>query len=180
MTYIILMSSKGGSGKSVLCKQFSRELYRLGYSVRAADYDPQQHFAQFAEVNNSMFTESDTADYVLVDTQGAHTQTNIDIIESMKTEKALFVIPFRPTEDDYKEALRMRDRLKENGILDKAVFVANGCYREHDKDVKKYQALLADTVNISSSIFVQRKAYAKDPDSKVISEVSRFLNEIVI
>ncbi|MGX9459527.1 ParA family protein (plasmid) [Photobacterium damselae subsp. damselae] len=178
--YLILMASKGGSGKSVLCKQIARELYRTGHKVSGHDYDPQQHYAQFVEVNGSVFSPDDEADYIIVDTQGAHTKTNIDIMEGMKNEDALFIIPFMPTDDDYKEALKMRDRLKEFDLLDKAVFVANRCYRENDKDAKDFKQRLASTVKVARSVFVHRKAYAKEPDSKVINEVSRFLNEVVI
>ncbi|HIF9201937.1 ParA family protein (plasmid) [Photobacterium damselae subsp. damselae] len=178
--YLILMASKGGSGKSVLCKQIARELYRTGHKVSGHDYDPQQHYAQFVEVNGSVFSPDDEADYIIVDTQGAHTKTNIDIMKGMKNEDALFIIPFMPTDDDYKEALKMRDRLKEFDLLDKAVFVANRCYRENDKDAKDFKQRLASTVKVAKSVFVHRKAYAKEPDSKVINEVSRFLNEVVI
>ncbi len=178
--YLILMASKGGSGKSVLCKQIARELYRTGYKVNGQDYDPQQHYAQFVEVNNAIFSSNGEADFTIVDTQGAHTQTNIDIMQGMKNEDALFIIPFMPTDDDYKEALKMRDRLKEFGLLDKAIFVANRCYRENDKDVKDFKQRLSTTVNVAKSVFVNRKAYAKEPDSKVINEISRFLNEVVV
>ena len=178
--YLILMASKGGSGKSVLCKQIARELYRTGYKVNGQDYDPQQHYAQFVEVNNAIFSSNGEVDFTIVDTQGAHTQTNIDIMQGMKNEDALFIIPFMPTDDDYKEALKMRDRLKEFGLLDKAIFVANRCYRENDKDVKDFKQRLSTTVNVAKSVFVNRKAYAKEPDSKVINEISRFLNEVVV
>ena len=178
--YLIMMASKGGSGKSVLCKQIARELYRIGYKVNGQDYDPQQHYAQFVEVNNAIFSSNGEADFTIVDTQGAHTQTNIDIMQGMKNEDALFIIPFMPTDDDYKEALKMRDRLKEFGLLDKAIFVANRCYRENDKDVKDFKQRLSTTVNVAKSVFVNRKAYAKEPDSKVINEISRFLNEVVV
>ena len=178
--YLILMASKGGSGESVLCKQIARELYRTGYKVNGQDYDPQQHYAQFVEVNNAIFSFNGEADFTIVDTQGAHTQTNIDIMQGMKNEDALFIIPFMPTDDDYKEALKMRDRLKEFGLLDKAIFVANRCYRENDKDVKDFKQRLSTTVNVAKSVFVNRKAYAKEPDSKVINEISRFLNEVVV
>lgn len=172
------MASKGGVGKSVISKQFSREFFRLGYKVEAADYDPQQHFAKFAEANPAVFSEN--GDFVVVDTQGAHTETNIQLMEAMKDQDAVIVVPFRPTEDDYTEALKMRNRLKEHGVLDKAVFVVNGAYREIDKDAKKYRELLADTVKVSKSMFTQRKAYARDPDSAVISQVSKFLNEVIL
>lgn len=178
--YLILMASKGGSGKSVLCKQIARELYRTGYKVNGQDYDPQQHYAQFVEVNNAIFSSNGEVDFTIVDTQGAHTQTNIDIMQGMKNEDALFIIPFMPTDDDYKEALKMRDRLKEFGLLDNAIFVANRCYRENDKDVKDFKQRLSTTVNVAKSVFVNRKAYAKEPDSKVINEISRFLNEVVV
>lgn len=178
--YLILMASKGGSGKSVLCKQIARELYRTGYKVNGQDYDPQQHYAQFIEVNNAIFSSNGEVDFTIVDTQGAHTQTNIDIMQGMKNEDALFIIPFMPTDDDYKEALKMRDRLKEFGLLDNAIFVANRCYRENDKDVKDFKQRLSTTVNVAKSVFVNRKAYAKEPDSKVINEISRFLNEVVV
>ena len=178
--YLILMASKGGSSKSVLCKQIARELYRTGYKVNGQDYDPQQHYAQFVEVNNAIFSSNGEVDFTIVDTQGAHTQTNIDIMQGMKNEDALFIIPFMPTDDDYKEALKMRDRLKEFGLLDNAIFVANRCYRENDKDVKDFKQRLSTTVNVAKSVFVNRKAYAKEPDSKVINEISRFLNEVVV
>ncbi|WP_305812853.1 hypothetical protein [Photobacterium leiognathi] len=101
-------------------------------------------------------------------------------MQGMKNEDALFIIPFMPTDDDYKEALKMRDRSKEFGLLDKAIFVANRCYRENDKDVKDFKQRLSTTVNVAKSVFVNRKAYAKEPDSKVINEISRFLNEVVV
>lgn len=176
--YLIFMASKGGVGKTTLCRQIARELHRVGKRVQGHDYDPQQHFARFVEVNPAMFR--DEPDFTLVDTQGAHTQTNIDIMKGMKNEKALFVVPFRATEDDYTEALRMRDRLGDAGLLDKTIFVLNGIHRENDKDAKHYRELLSPTVNIARSAFVHRKAYAKEPDSKVINEVSRFINEVIL
>lgn len=178
--YLILKAAKGGVGKSTMCKQFSRELHRLGKSISGHDYDPQQHFAQFMDVNSYLFSNEEQSEFVLIDTQGAHTQTNIDIMDAMKNEDALFIVLFRPTDDDYKEALKMRDRFKTHGVLDKSIFVANGCYRENDKDVQHFKALLSDTVPVAQSVFVQRKSYSKEPDSKVISEVSRFLHEVVL
>ncbi|HGO5304493.1 TPA: ParA family protein [Vibrio harveyi] len=178
--YIIFMAHKGGVGKSTMSKQFSRELHRLGKVIEGQDYDPQQHFARFMEVNSYLFTKQEEAEYVVVDTQGAHTQTNIDIMQGMQHEDALFVVLFRPTEDDYKETLVIRDRLKAQGVLDKALFVVNGCYRENDKDVKEFKERLRDTVKVAQSVFVQRKNYAKEPDSKVRGEISRFLHEAVL
>lgn len=176
--YILFMASKGGVGKSALSKQFSREFFRTGYKVQAEDYDPQQHFAKFANANPALFCED--GDIVIVDTQGAHTETNAQLMAAMKEEDALIVVLFRPTEDDYTEALKMRNRLKDHGVLEQSVFVVNGAYREQDKDAKHYSALLSDTVKVSKSLFTQRKAYARDPDSKVINEVSRFINEVIL
>ncbi|MDF5168640.1 ParA family protein [Vibrio parahaemolyticus] len=176
--YILLMASKGGVGKSVICKQISRELHRLGNKVTAMDYDPQQHFARFANLNDYMFAED--GDYIVVDTQGAHTETNIQIMEAMKEEDAKIVVPLRPTDDEYTEALRMRDRLEKFGLLDKAVFVINGAYRVTHKDVKKFSDLLRSSVNVSKAVFTQRTAFAKDPDSKVVSEVSNFLHTEIL
>lgn len=178
--YIIFMAHKGGVGKSTMSKQCSRELHRIGKAIEGQDYDPQQHFARFMEVNSYLFSDEELAEYVIVDTQGAHTQTNVEIMQGMKNENALFVILFRPTEDDYKETLVIRDRLKAQGILDKALFVINGCYRENDKDVKEFKERLSDTVKVANSVFVQRKNYAKEPDSKVRGEISRFLHEAVL
>lgn len=172
--YILLMASKGGVGKSSICKQLARELHRTGHKVHAEDYDPQQHFARFVELHRYMFVEE--ADHIVIDTQGAHTETNVQLMEAMKKEDALIIIPFRPTEDDYAEALRMRDRLEQFQLLDKTVFIVNGAYRENDKDAKHYIKLLSDTVRVSKVVFTQRKAFAKEPDSKVISEISHFIN----
>ncbi|EGR0997158.1 ParA family protein [Vibrio parahaemolyticus] len=176
--FILLMASKGGVGKSVLAKQFSRELFRLGHSLEMVDYDPQQHFAKFAEANPAIFCEN--GEFVIIDTQGAHTETNVQLMEAMKDEDAVIVVPFKPTDDEYTEALRMRNRLKDHGLLNKAVFVANGVLRANDKDAKMYRELLSSSVKVSKSMFIQRKAYAKEPDSAVISEISKFLNEIVL
>ncbi|GAL14395.1 hypothetical protein JCM19233_5407 [Vibrio astriarenae] len=176
--YILLMASKGGVGKSSICKQIARELHRTGYKVQAEDYDPQQHFARFAEVNNYIFVEE--GDYVVIDTQGAHTETNTQLMKAMKNEDATIIIPMRPTEDDYTESLKMRDRLSEFNLLDKSVFVINGAYREIDKDAKHYSAMLRDTANVSKALFTQRKAFAKEPDAKVVSEISRFIHTEIL
>ncbi|MGR5269759.1 ParA family protein [Vibrio astriarenae] len=176
--YILLMASKGGVGKSSICKQLSRELHRVGKRVEAVDYDPQQHFARFAEVNDYMFVKD--ADYVVVDTQGAHTETNIQLMQAMADEDAMIIIPLRPTEDDYVESLKMRDRLINHNLLEKAVFVINGAYRETDKDAKHFAEMLSSTVSVAKHVFTQRKAFAKEPDGKVVSEMSRFINSQLI
>ncbi|MCD9492650.1 AAA family ATPase [Photobacterium phosphoreum] len=177
--FLCLMASKGGVGKSTICKQLARELHRIGRTVAALDYDPQKHLDRFVDANPAMF-KAEYAEYVVVDTQGVHSKKNIEIINAMLTKNALIIVPFRPSEDDYIEALTMRDRLKELGALDKAVFVANACYRETDKDVLHYSSLLSDSVRVAKSVLVQRKAYAKEPDRNVINEISRLLNEVVL
>lgn len=176
--YILLMASKGGVGKSAICKQLSRELHRLGNKVEAVDYDPQQHLARFANLNNYMFVEN--GDYVVVDTQGAHTETNVKLLEAMREEDATIIVPLRPTDDDYAEALRMRDRLEKFDLLDKSIFVINGAYRANDKDVKNFSNLLSSTVKVSKAVFTQRKAFAKEPDHKVVSEISKFLHSEIL
>jgi hypothetical protein len=75
----------------------------------------------------------------------------------------------------------MRDRLSKYGILNKAVFVVNGAYRENDKDAKKYKELLSETVSVAESVLTQRKAYGRsDADQKVSAEISKFLIEKIL
>lgn len=173
--HIILMNTKGGVGKTCICKQLSRELYRLGYSVQAVDYDPQQHFAKFANVNASLFTDIEP-DFCIIDTQGVWAGSSKEIIEGINpNDDCMIIVPFTPVEDDYTEALRMRDRFKVAGILNKALFLPNACYRDNDKDVAYYSGLLSDTVYVTKAVFTRRKAFAKEPNARVIFEVSRFI-----
>lgn len=173
--YLAFMASKGGVGKSALAKMFHQELTRQGHKVNGKDSDPQQHFRSYL---NSQ-TEHDTPDVVLIDTQGAWTTDNKELVQLLSTENHKIIVPFKPGDDEVKEALVMAKRLKEMNALDNAVFVVNEAPRDFDPECREYADQLKEYgLNVSKWQFQDLKDMRKTQNKgKAQKQIQRFLHE---
>jgi chromosome partitioning protein len=180
LKYIILYSTKGGVGKSTLAKLIHTVLSNNNLrKVAGDDTDPQQHYANWmVEHKNNVVNEKD-ADFFIYDTQGAHTQTNIDLLDAAKDEDALIMIPVRPSNDDLKEAERIAERLSKINILHKCVFVLNGCVA--NSNYSSYiERLNSYGIKVARKCINSRKAFSDEPKTREINDISALLLEVLV
>lgn len=173
---LIFLSGKGGVGKSTLAKMMYLELTSRGHVVNCKDGDPQQHLKRFVE---SRPNQDGDAAFTLVDTQGAWTVDNIELLKLVKAEDHRIIIPFKSSNDDLDSAATMYNRLKSLDALDHAVFVANETASEFDADAMRYMKSLRDMgANVSKWQFQDLKAFTRvQPIGKAKKQVQRFLHE---
>ena len=179
MKSIVLLSSKGGVGKSSIIKQIHRELSRLGFSVWGKDTDPQGTYESFL---NSL-TEPNHADYFLYDTQGADSITNRTLLEAVSQAEndCLIIVPVQPTKTDLERALSVAHLLHQFKVKDKAVFVLNRCYREADKEtIESRNTLRTFNINVANSVIVNRIRFDQEPTTKIRNEISRLIHEVIL
>lgn len=179
MKYIIQYSTKGGVGKTTFAKLLHTVLARLErYKVTGEDLDPQQHYADWLAANPELVVTEKEADFFLYDTQGAHTDTNKQLLQAVKNVDALIIVPVRPSVEDVKEARRIGKRLAEAGVLDKAIFVLNGCH--HSKDYNWYIAELKMIGAVAKKRINTRSAFAETPRNKELSDFSQLVHEVIL
>ncbi|ASJ41530.1 MULTISPECIES: ParA family protein [Vibrio] len=179
MKSIVLLSSKGGVGKSSLIKQIHRELSRLGYDVWGKDTDPQGTYEQFL----SSLNEPNNADFFLYDTQGADSAINRTLLEAIAQADSdnLIIVPVQPTETDLDRALSVAHLLHQFNVRDKAVFVLNRCYREADKETLKSKAMLKSfNIKVAKSVIVNRLRFDQEPTSKIRNDISKLIHEVIL
>jgi chromosome partitioning protein len=179
MKSIVLLSSKGGVGKSSIIKQIHRELNRLGYNVWGRDTDPQGTYENFL----SSQQEPESADYYLYDTQGADSAINRTLLEAIAQEdnNSLIIVPVQPTKTDLERALSVAHLLHQFKVKEKAVFVLNRCYREADKEtLASKNTLKTFNINVANSVLVNRIRFDQEPTSKIRNEISKLIHEIII
>ncbi|MDP2544690.1 ParA family protein [Photobacterium damselae subsp. piscicida] len=179
MKYIVFYSSKGGVGKSTFAKITHFVLANNNQKkVAGDDTNPQQHYADWMNANSSLCSNEEVADYFIYDTQGAHTEVNIEILTACKTENAVILIPVKPSDDDIKEAKRIATRLKQLNVIDKAIFFLNGCVA--NSNYKKYREELCSLGRVARKQINNRKAFAETPTQREINDVSALLLEVLI
>ena len=179
MKSIVLLSSKGGVGKSSLIKQIHRELVRLGYQVWGKDTDPQATYESFL----SSLSEPDNADFYLYDTQGADSAINRTLLEAIaqNDNDSLIIVPVQPTETDLERALSVAHLLQQFNVRDKAVFVLNRCYREADKEtLKAKETLKSFNIKVAKSVIVNRLRFDQIPTPKIRNDVSKLIHEVIL
>jgi cellulose biosynthesis protein BcsQ len=180
MKYLIYYSTKGGVGKSTISKLSHQVLADNNLKkVAGDDTDPQQHYSDWLDANQKWVSEESCAEYYIYDTQGAHTDANVELLNAAKGEDAIIMIPVRPSDDDIKEAKRIADRLSNIGITDKCLFFFNGCiancnYADYRK---KLEAL---GIRVARKQINTRKAFAEKPTMREINDVSALLLEVLI
>lgn len=178
MKYIIIYSTKGGVGKSTFAKCSHLVLSLLERrKVGGEDLDPQQHYADFLAAHSHLST-SENAEFFIYDTQGAHTEKNAELLNAAGGVDSLIIVPVRPSSDDLKEARRITERLKNHGVMDKTVFVLNGCH--HSKDYSRYIAELKELGRVANKRINTRTAFAEVPKQKELSDFSQLLHEVVL
>lgn len=173
---ISFMGSKGGVGKSALAKMFHKELTRQGHAVNGKDGDPQQHFKAY--LDNQL--EHSNPDITIVDTQGAWTTDNQQLIEIMIGESnKLIIVPFKPSDEDIKEALVMASRLREMNALAFTTFVLNESPKDFDSESKRFSDKLRNQgLNVSKWQFQDLVAFRRGTNTgKAQNQVQRFLHE---
>mgnify|MGYP000123793051 CR=1 FL=1 len=175
MQYLILMTSKGGSGKSTLACNFYLELVRRGSRVTGMDSDPQQHFKSFLN-QQEQHAENDIT---IIDTQGAWTTDNDDLLKKVQELDYKIIVPVCPSDDDLKAALIMSNRLTNANVINNTVFVMNSVYRENDLDTKKYSSqLIQHGLTVSKYAFQNLKGFKRrDDKGKHIDQIQRFFHE---
>ncbi|EGU33949.1 ParA family protein [Vibrio scophthalmi] len=179
MKSVVLLSSKGGVGKSSLIKQIHRELNRLGFQVWGRDTDPQGTYDLFLNT----LTEPNDADYFLYDTQGADSAINRTLLESIaeNDSDSLIIVPVQPTETDLERALSVAHLLQQFNVRDKAIFVLNRCYRDADQEtLKAKQTLKSFNINVAKSVIVNRLRFDQAPTSKIRNEISKLIHEVIL
>ena len=148
MKSIVLLSSKGGVGKSSIIKHIHRELSRLGFSVWGKDTDPQGTYESFL---NSI-SEPDYADYFLYDTQGADSVTNRTLLEaaSQAENDCLIIVPVQPTKTDLERALSVAHLLHQFKVKDSSLTVEQVRQLSRDKQ-KEYANKLSQDWKVAKN-----------------------------
>lgn len=172
---LAIMASKGGVGKSALARMFHKELTRQGYKVNGKDGDTQQHFNAYMSTQPSF----ENPDVTIVDTQGAWTSDNESLIHHIKNDNYKIIVPFKPSDEDLKEALLMAQRLKKMDALNNAVFVVNETYRDFDAEAKSFcDRLREHGLIVSKWQFQDLRAIQRGQNTgKAQKQVQRFLHE---
>lgn len=180
MKYIILYSTKGGVGKSTFAKLIHTVLSNNNLrKVAGDDTDPQQHYANWMIENKKNSVNEKDADFFIYDTQGAHTQTNIELLNAAKNEDALIIIPVRPSNDDLTEAERIAKRLIKLDVLHKCVFVLNGCVANSNYSYY-IDKLNSYGIKVARKKINSRKAFSDNPKVREINDISALLLEVLI
>ena len=178
MKYIIYYSSKGGVGKSTHAKLAHLVLGNNNQKkVAGDDMDPQQHYADWM-ANNPELVSKEEADFFIYDTQGAHTDKNVELLTAAKEVDSIILVPVRPSKDDMKEVSRMVQRLDKVGVLDKVVFFLNGCvansnYKPYRDELSKYGRVAKKQINT-------RIAFSDAPRNREINDISALLLEVLL
>lgn len=179
MKYILFYSSKGGVGKSTHAKLTHLVLGNNNQKkVAGDDMDPQQHYADWMANNSHLVSSEDEADFFIYDTQGAHTEKNIELLTAVKDVDAVILVPVRPSKDDMKEVRRIVSRLDKIGVLDKVVFFLNGCvansnYSEFKDDLAAFGRVAKKQIN-------NRIAFSDNPTTREINDISALLLEVLL
>lgn len=178
MKSIVLLSSKGGVGKSSIIKQIHRELIRLGFSVWGKDTDPQGTYESFLQT----MVEPDHADFYLYDTQGADSVINRTLLEAVsQSDDSLIIVPVQPTSTDRERALSVAHLLHQFNVKDKSIFVLNRCYRETDKEtVESKSTLRSFNIKVANSVIVNRIRFDQEPTAKIRNDISKLIHEVIL
>ena len=183
MKHIVLMNTKGGVGKSSICKNLHQELMRTGSLVQGRDIDPQQHYARyFSELNQPI-----DAEYIIYDTAGIDCSENHHLLAAINnlesSDDAIIIIPVRPTDTDLFEVKEIVNILKSYNLENKSIFVLNSCVREKSKRVLIVKEALATYgVKVAKSVFTTKEGFdevGETPNPKITNEVSRLIHEII-
>ena len=179
MKYVIFYSTKGGVGKSTFSKISHIVLAMLERrKVTGEDLDPQQHYADFLAANEALISTSEEADFYLYDTQGAHTQTNADLMAALSGVDSVIIVPVKPSNEDIKEAKRIAKRFSEYNLTDKVVYVLNDCH--HSKDYTKYINELKQLGRVAKKRINNRTGFRETPTRKELNDFSQLLHEVVL
>lgn len=179
MKYIIFYSSKGGVGKSTHAKLAHLVLGNNNQKkVAGDDMDPQQHYADWMANNPELVSKEEDADFFIYDTQGAHTDKNVELLTAAKGADSIILVPVRPSKDDMKEVSRMVLRLEKVGVLDKVVFFLNGCvansnYKQYRDELSKYGRVAKKQIN-------NRIAFSDSPRTREVNDISALLLEVLL
>ncbi|WP_341509576.1 ParA family protein (plasmid) [Photobacterium damselae subsp. damselae] len=178
MKSIVLLSSKGGVGKSSIIKQIHRELIRLGFSVWGKDTDPQGTYESFLQT----MVEPEHADFYLYDTQGADSVINRTLLEAVsQSDDCLIIVPVQPTSTDRERALSVAHLLHQFNVKDKSIFVLNRCYREADKEtVESKSTLRSFNIKVANAVIVNRIRFDQEPTAKIRNDISKLIHEVIL
>jgi len=122
MKTVMAYTPKGGSSKSTLVREISVCLAMKGHSVAIKDLDPQATTKTWYQrrekktpivVPDDEKPESIDADYLLIDTPGGISSSNI--LGDIKSD--LILVPVRPSPDDLISALSIVDILKPHNFV---------------------------------------------------------------
>ncbi|EGU42458.1 ParA family protein [Vibrio scophthalmi] len=179
MKYILFYSSKGGVGKSTHAKLTHLVLGNNNQKkVAGDDMDPQQHYADWMANNSHLVSSEDEADFFIYDTQGAHTEKNIELLTAVKDVDAVILVPVRPSKDDMKEVRRIVSRLDKIGVLDKVVFFLNGCVA--NSNYSEFKDELAAFGRVAKKQINNRIAFSDNPTTREINDISALLLEVLL
>ena len=179
MKYIVFYSSKGGVGKTTHAKMTHLVLGNNNQKkVAGDDMDPQQHYADWMANNPHLVSSEIDADFFIYDTQGAHTEKNIELLTAIKGVDAVILVPVRPSQDDMKEVRRIVTRLNKIGVLDKVVFFLNGCVA--NSNYSKYKEELATYGRVAKKQINTRVAFSDNPKTREINDISALLLEVLL
>ena len=182
-TRIVVLTTKGGEGKSVLCMAMHYALVNAGKTVRAHDIDPQQHYISWVE--DSKVSNQDDADFAIYDTTGASTTGNehlvADSLEAAKHgEQVIFVIPFRVlSKRNIREVLTVYNWLKQEvGNLAKIMLVPNAIqYDRYPEGIKRMRAKYPEVTRfgIQQQVAIGREKF---DNRKAQNQINRLLSEM--
>lgn len=179
MKYIIFYSSKGGVGKSTHAKLAHMVLGNNNRKkVAGDDMDPQQHYADWMNSNPNLVATEDEADFFIYDTQGAHTDKNVELLTAAKDVESVILIPVRPSKDDMKEVRRMVPRLEKIGVLNNVVFFLNGCVA--NSNYKGFRDELATFGRVAKKQINNRIAFSDTPRAREVNDISALLLEVLL
>ncbi|WP_150149726.1 ParA family protein [Candidatus Enterovibrio escicola] len=179
MKYIIFYSTKGGVGKSTNAKMAHLVLAQNNLKrVAGEDIDPQQHYADWLEAHPELVSRAEHAHFYIYDTQGAHTEKNIELLNATKEVQAVILVPVRPSKDDIKEAKRIAKRLTKIGVMDKVIFFLNGCVANSNH--QSYRDDLISIGRVARKQINARVAFAENPKSREDNDMSALLLEVLL
>jgi chromosome partitioning protein len=169
ITTIVFYSSKGGVGKSTLCKYTARELTRLGYTTSLINLDQQQHI-------DSYTTEG--ADYTLIDTAGFYDAKTIQLLDNIgKTPQGvLIVVPTGTGKNDREELDFVLGKLSEKS-LQRNTSVVLSRTRPNSKALTTTQEVIHLLgFNYNNWVFPLLEDFSEHRDtSRTRNEISSFL-----
>nr|WP_012219818.1 hypothetical protein [Vibrio sp. 23023]ABX77006.1 Hypothetical protein BMSA_0016 [Vibrio sp. 23023] len=149
--HVALISGKGGSNKSTLCKCLHKTLRQNDINVWGDDNDPQQHFMNYLNKNA---IEPNQKDVMIYDTLGAWTSVNRDFIKALQNHQHVIIIPVGESDDgcndEYLEAIKMLERIKElDGVFNVYVLYSSlhHAAKRPTKDDETFNKLGAKVIN---------------------------------